>query len=93
MVIKLGLHKAYDSLDWGFLKNTLEDFGFPESLIRLIMFSLKESSITVLWNGEKQAPFKPARGLRQGDPLAPYLFILAMEKLSWSIQEANKKGA
>lgn len=47
----------------------------------------------MLWNGEKQAPFLPGRGLRQGDPLAPYFFILAMERLSWSIQEEDMKGA
>lgn len=64
MVVKLDLQKAYDSVDWGFLKETLEVFGFPKVFIKLILFSLEESSISVLWNGVKQVPFKPGRGLR-----------------------------
>ncbi|XP_019159704.1 PREDICTED: uncharacterized protein LOC109156318 [Ipomoea nil] len=87
LVMKIDLHKAYDSIDWGFLDTVLTDFGFPKRLINLVLFSLKESSISILWNGEKLSPFEPGRGLRQGDPLAPYLFILAMEKLSYLIQE------
>lgn len=51
MIIKLDLHKAYDSVDWDFLELTLRDFGFPQNLISLILYSLKGSSISVLWNG------------------------------------------
>ncbi|XP_019158195.1 PREDICTED: uncharacterized protein LOC109154910 [Ipomoea nil] len=87
LVMKIDLHKAYDSINWGFLKTVLSDFGFPLRFINLILFSLKESTISILWNGEKLPPFESGRGLRQGDPLAPYLFILAMEKLSYLIQE------
>ncbi|XP_019181390.1 PREDICTED: uncharacterized protein LOC109176414 [Ipomoea nil] len=85
LVMKVDLHKAYDSIDWGFLEHTLQDFGFPRQLISLVLFSLKESTIGILWNGGKLPNYTPGRGLRQGNPLASYLFILAMEKLSMNI--------
>lgn len=82
MVIKLDFHKAYDNLDWGFLEVTLANLGFPRCVIELIMFYLKESWISVLWNGEALPLFEARRDLRQGDHLAPYLFILSIEVLS-----------
>ncbi|XP_019188879.1 PREDICTED: uncharacterized protein LOC109183149 [Ipomoea nil] len=87
MAVKIDLHKAYDSIDWDFLESTLVAFKFPRNLIQLIMFSIANNSISLLWNGEKLPPFQPGWGLRQGDPIAPYLFILVMERLSWAIQE------
>lgn len=45
-------------------------------------------SMQILWNGECTAPFKPTRGIRQGDPLSPYLFVLCMERLNQIIEEA-----
>lgn len=84
-MIKFDLHKAYDSLDWGFLDSVLTKVGIPACLRELINFSLRESGISVIWNGEKLPPFGVGRGLQQGDPLAPYLFILAMEVLSGEI--------
>ncbi|XP_019162015.1 PREDICTED: uncharacterized protein LOC109158583 [Ipomoea nil] len=92
MVLKLDIHKAYDSLDWGFLESVLTNLNLPARLVSLILFSLKESTISVNWNGGKLPPFGVGRGVRQGDPLAPYLFILAMETLSWAIQNEVNKG-
>lgn len=63
MAIKLDLQKAYDSINGDFLENTLKDFGFPDHIINFFMFSLRESSITIPWNGEKLPPFSPGRGL------------------------------
>ena len=56
------------------------------------MFSISSCTLSVLWNGEALPTFAPSRGLRQGDPLYPYLFILAMEKLSYLIQHAVNRG-
>ncbi|GLT70676.1 hypothetical protein SLA2020_427380 [Shorea laevis] len=86
LVFKIDLHKAFDSIDWGFLRNVLYDFNLPAPLIRLIMFSVTSLQLSVLWNGEELPSFQPQRGLRQGDPLSPYLFIMVMEKLSHKIQ-------
>ncbi|GLT50394.1 hypothetical protein SLA2020_238810 [Shorea laevis] len=86
MILKVDLHKAFDSIDWGFLRQVLLDFNFPLQLVNLIMFSVTSVQLGILWNGEPLPWFSPHRGLRQGDPLSPYLFILVMEKLAQMIQ-------
>ena len=92
LAIKIDLHKAYDSVDWNFLQTTLVDFGFPARIIDLIMFCVSSSSLSLVWNGSRLESFSPNRGLRQGDPISPYLFVLCMEKLSLMISESVDKG-
>ena len=89
---KIDLEKAYDRVDWHFLRVMLGKFGFPEPMVELIMFCVSSSSLSILWNGVKLPSFSPARGLRQGDPLSPYLFILCMEGLSALIQNKVEAG-
>lgn len=62
--------------------------NFPAKLIALIMKCVSTSSMAVLWNGSVTDYFFPTRGLRQGDPLSPYLFVMYMEKLSSMIDMA-----
>lgn len=83
---KIDLEKAYDRVSWDFLEYTLGGFAFPKRTITLIMWCVKSSSLALLWNGEKLDPFTPTRGLRQGDPLSSYLFVLCMEMLALNIQ-------
>jgi hypothetical protein len=54
MVFKLDLEKAYDRVNWRFLRNTLVKFNFPAKIISLIMFGLTNASNSILWNGSKQ---------------------------------------
>ncbi|KAK2441392.1 hypothetical protein QL285_012694 [Trifolium repens] len=85
MVFKIDLEKAYDNVSWEFLQACLTRSGFPHMSIKLIMFCVTSSSLSILWNGRRLPSFTPTRGLRQGDPLSPYLFVLCMEFLSQSI--------
>jgi hypothetical protein len=88
VVYKLDLEKAYDNVSWDFLKSCLEDFGFPTLTINLIMHCVTSSSLSLIWNGNRLPSFIPTKGLRQGDPLSPCLFVMCMEKLSHMILEA-----
>jgi hypothetical protein len=56
------------------------------------MYCVTSSNFSFLWNGNKMPPFKPVHGLRQGNPLSPYLFVLCMEKLSIAINDAVHQG-
>ncbi|KAF7842718.1 reverse transcriptase [Senna tora] len=82
IVIKLDIHKAFDTLSWSFITNILTAFNFPTNFINLILSGLTSANYTILVNGKMSEPFKPAKGIRQGDPISPYIFILAMEFLN-----------
>ena len=78
--------KAFDSLDWNFMLKCLNVFGFGPSLIRWIETFYTNISSCVLNNGLCSRDFEVQRGVRQGDPLSPYLFIIAAEVLAIAIQ-------
>ena len=87
MAIKIDLEKAYDKLEWSFIREMLINYNFPLNLIELIMSCVSTVSSSILFNRGCPDPFTPSRGIRQGDPLSPYLFILCMEYLGHLIDE------
>lgn len=90
--LKLDISKAYDRLEWGFLEAILTKMGFVRSWIEVILCSLKSVSYSILINGESGGYIVPTRGIRQGDPLSPYLFILCAEGLSSLITQSIHAG-
>ena len=85
MAIKINLEKAYDRLEWHFIRDVLELYRLPPTLIKLILSCVSSSSISILLNGGQLEPFQPSSGIRQEDPLSPYLFIMCMEVLGFLI--------
>ncbi|CAL9020979.1 unnamed protein product [Prunus brigantina] len=88
---KIDLSKAYDRLNWGFIESVLLEVGLPSSFIQLIMQCVSTVRYQICINGELTDPFSPSSGIRQWDPLSPYLFVLCIEKLSHIIVDAVKR--
>ena len=78
MAIKIDLEKAYDRLKWTFIRDTLSKVKLPSNLVEVIMSCITSSSLSIFWNGEPTDYFKPSRGIRQGDLLSPYLFVILL---------------
>lgn len=86
MAIKIDLEKAYNKLEWCFIREMLVKFNFLDNLIKLVMSCVSSVSTSFLFNGGCLEAFWPSRGIRQGDPLSPYMFIVYMEYLGHLIK-------
>ncbi|XP_075670030.1 uncharacterized protein LOC142639779 [Castanea sativa] len=88
MAVKLDMSKAYDRVEWVYLENVMRKMGFSKKWIGLIMVCIKTVTYSILVNGEPQGLIQPTRGIRQGDPLSPFLFSLCTEGLHGLIQHS-----
>lgn len=92
MAIKLDMTKAYDRVEWGYLEVTLNILGFNNHWRNLIMSCGSTVSYLVLLNGSSGQVFKPYRGLRQGDHLSLYFFLLCAERFCALLNAAKHQG-
>lgn len=92
MGLKLDMSKTYDRVKWDFLENLMRRMGFSERWIGLIMVCMRTMSYLVLVNGKPQGMIHPSRGLRQGNPLSQFLFLLCTEGLHGLIKQAAGRG-
>ena len=88
LICKLDIEKAYDSINWQFLLKTLHKMGFGSKWVGWMWSCISSAKFSVLVNEVPTGFFLSSKGLRQGDPLSPYLFVLGMEVLDALIRRA-----
>ncbi|XP_028080046.1 uncharacterized protein LOC114281693 [Camellia sinensis] len=92
LILKLDFEKAYDSVNWEFLYSMMKNFGFGEKWVGWIKTCISTARISVLVNGSPTSEFSPMKGLRQGDPLSPFLFNIVAEGLNILLERAKEVG-
>ena len=88
MALKLDISKAYDRVEWRFMEKVLAKIGFCDRWVKLMMECITTATYSILANGEPHGNIVPSRGLRQGDPLSPYLFLFCTKGLHGLITKA-----
>ena len=92
VLLKVDFEKAYDSVRWSFLLDKLNRLGFLERWIKWVQGCLESATVSVLVNGCPTEEFRPTRGLWQGDPMAPFLFLVVAEGLAGLVRSASKEN-
>jgi hypothetical protein len=92
IALKMDMEKAYDLMEWSFLLKIMEILGFNAQWISLINECISSPSFLILINGSPHGFFSSSRGLRQGDPLSPFFFIIGVEALSRVLSKSEAEG-
>lgn len=92
MIFKVDFAKTYDSISWDYVLCVMKFMGFGSKWIAWINACLVSSRSSILMNGSPTKEFKHERGLRQGDPLSPFLYVIAMEGLHVAMKDAVDHG-
>jgi len=91
-MLKIDLQKAYDSLEWPFVNYLMLKLGFPYKFVNWVMACITTASYTFNVNGDLTSPFQAKKGLRQGDPISPYLFVICMEYLNRCLMQLKENS-
>jgi hypothetical protein len=91
--VKLDMSKAHDRVEWHFLDDMMTKLGFCQNWRQLIMKCVSSVRYRIRVNGELSSELIPERGLRQGDPLSPYLFLICAEGFSALLHKAEVEGS
>jgi len=92
LALKLDISKSYDKVEWGFLKGIMSKMGLPNRWIDRVMCCVTSASFSVHINGKAYGNIRSSRGLHQGDPLSPYLFLLCAESFTSLLARAQNEG-